>query len=81
MEFSLEKCAMLIMKSRKRQMVEGIELPNQGKIGTLGEKETCQFLRILETDTIQPGEMNEKFFKKSILGEGKNNSKPKIIYQ
>ena len=28
MEFSIEKCAMLIMKSGKRQMTEGIELPN-----------------------------------------------------
>ena len=28
MEFSLEKCAMLIMKSRKRQKTEGIKLPN-----------------------------------------------------
>ena len=28
MEFGIEKCVMLIMKSRKRQMTEGIELPN-----------------------------------------------------
>ena len=40
MEFGREKCAMQIMKSRKRQMTEGIELPNQGKIRMLGEKET-----------------------------------------
>ena len=30
-EFGLEKCAMLIMKSRKRQTTEGIEQPNQRK--------------------------------------------------
>ena len=40
MEFAIEKCAVLIMKSGKRQFTEGIELPNQGKIRTLGEKET-----------------------------------------
>ena len=30
MEFDLEKCVMLI-RSRKRQITEGIELPNQEK--------------------------------------------------
>ena len=28
---SIEKCAMLIMKSRKRHMTEGMELPNEEK--------------------------------------------------
>ena len=28
MEFGIEKCAMLIMRSGKRHMTEGIELPN-----------------------------------------------------
>ena len=32
MEFGIEKCAMLIMKSGKLQMMEGIELPNQEKV-------------------------------------------------
>ena len=40
MEFGIEKCAMRIMRSRKRHMTKGIELPNQGKIRTLGGKET-----------------------------------------
>ena len=31
---------MLIMKSGKRYMMEGVELPNQVVIRTLGEKET-----------------------------------------
>ena len=38
MGFGIEKCAMLIMKSEKRQMIEGIELPNQEKIRTFEEK-------------------------------------------
>ena len=40
MEFGIEKLVMLIMKSGKKQMTEGIELLNQEKIRTLGEKET-----------------------------------------
>ena len=42
MEFGIEKCAMLVMKSRKQYMTEGIELLNQEKIRTLGEKETLK---------------------------------------
>ena len=40
MEFDIEKCAMLIIKSGKQQMTEKIELPNQDKIRTDREKET-----------------------------------------
>ena len=40
MEIGIEKCAMLMMKIRKRHMLEGMELANQEKIRTLGEKET-----------------------------------------
>ena len=31
MEFEIEKHAMLILKSGKRQIIEGIKLPNQEK--------------------------------------------------
>ena len=37
MEFGIEKCAMLVMKSGKRHITDGIELPNHDKIRTLGE--------------------------------------------
>ena len=40
MEFSIEKYAMLKVKGRKRESVEGIELLNQKCIRTFGEKET-----------------------------------------
>ena len=30
-EFGIEKCAILIMRSGKRQLTEGIQLPNQEK--------------------------------------------------
>ena len=52
MEFGIEKCAMLVMKSGKRHLTDGMELPNQDKIRTLGEKENYKYLGILETDTI-----------------------------
>ena len=35
MAFGIEKGAMLVMKSGKRHMTEGIELPNQDRIRTL----------------------------------------------
>ena len=42
-----QKCIMLIMKSGKWQITEGIELPNQDKIRSLGEKETYEHFGIL----------------------------------
>ena len=46
MDFEKEKCAMLILKSGKRQTVERIELSNQESIRTLEEKENYKHLRI-----------------------------------
>ena len=65
MEFGIEKCTMLVMKSGKRHIKEGIELPNQVVIE---EKETIKYLGILEADTIKWVEMKEKL-KKSISEE------------
>ena len=48
MEFGQEKYAMLLKKSRKRHMTEGIKLPNQEKIRTLREKETNKYSGISE---------------------------------
>ena len=53
MEIVMEKCVLLIIKSRKQEMAEGIELPNQEKIRKLGEKETYKYFEILEADTIK----------------------------
>ena len=41
------------MRSSKRHMTDGIELQNQDKIRTLGEKETDKYLGILEDDTLR----------------------------
>ena len=53
MEFGIEKCAMLVMKSGKRRLTDGMELANQDKIKMLGEKESYKYLGILEADTIK----------------------------
>ena len=63
MEFGIEKCAMLVMKSGKRHLTDGMELPNQDKIKMLAENETYKYLGILEADTIKQVEMEEKIQK------------------
>ena len=61
MEFGIEKGAMLIMKSRKRQITEGIELPSQERIRTREEKKNYNYLEILEPDTIKQVKMKIKY--------------------
>ena len=51
------------MKSGKREITEGIVLPNEERIRTLREKENYKYLGILEADTIKPAEMKEKIRK------------------
>ena len=59
MEFGIEKCAMLIMKSGKRHITGGMELPNNDRIRTLEENETYKYLGILEADTIKQVQMKD----------------------
>ena len=66
MEFGIEKCAILVMKSGKRHLTNGMELPNQDKIRTLEENETYKYLGILEADTIKQVEMKDKIQKEYI---------------
>ena len=63
MEFRIEKCALLGMKSGKRHLTDGIELPNQDKIRTLTENETYKYLGNLEADAIKQVEMKDKIQK------------------
>ena len=74
-EFGIEECAMFLIKSGKRQITEGIELPNQERIRMSGEKETFKYLGILQADTIKQIKMKEKF-KKSISEEQESFFKP-----
>ena len=56
-------------------MSEGIELPNQGKIRTLGERETYKYLEILEADTIkQEKKGNPKRETEFLLIASQNNA-------
>ena len=68
MEFGIEKGPILVMKSGKRHLTEGMELPNQDKIRTPAEKETYKYLGILEADTIKQEERKEKI-RNNISGE------------
>ena len=43
-EFGIEKYAKGMIKSRKRDMTEGMKLPNQEKIRMLGEEEIIIYL-------------------------------------
>ena len=65
MKFFIEKWAITIIKSCRRQITEGIELPNQERIRTFGEKETYISLRILKADTIKQAEIIKKILKKN----------------
>ena len=65
---------MLIIKSEKWPMTEGIELPNQEKIKMYGEKEIYIYLRILEANKIKEVEMKGKI-KRSMSGELGNSSR------
>ena len=60
MEFGIEKSAKLVMKRGKRYLTDGMDLPNQDKIWTLGEKKTYKYLDILEADTIKRVVIKEK---------------------
>ena len=63
MEFGIEKCTLLIMKSGKQNLTDRIELPNQDKIRTLAENKTYKYFGILEADTIKQVEMKNKIQK------------------
>ena len=77
MEIGIEKCTMLLMQCRKSEIMQGIELPNQGRIRTFREKENYKYLGILETDTIKQAEMKEKGFKKEYLWRTRKQRKTK----
>ena len=77
MEFGIEKCALLVIKSGKQHLTDRMELLNQDKIRMLGEKETYKYLGILEADTIKKMEMKEKI-KKEYLRRTRKLLKTKL---
>ena len=60
MESGIEKCSILIIRDRKREIRERLKLPYQERIRTLEEKETYNYLGILEADTMNKKEMKKK---------------------
>ena len=77
MEFGIEKCAILAMKSGKRHMTDGMELLNHDNIRTLRENETDKYLGILEADTIKQVEMKDKI-RKEYLRRTRKLLEPKL---
>ena len=77
MEFTIEKCVMLVMKSGKRHLTDRMELPNQDKVKTLREKETHKNSGILEGDHQTSG--NEKKKRNRTIGELESYSRKKYI--
>ena len=65
MEFGVEKCAMLIMKSGKKT-TDG---RNQESIIMFGEKKNYKYFGILETDTMKQVDMKEKIRKRDNLSK------------
>ena len=66
------------MKSGKRHMTEGMELPNQDKIRMHWEKEFCKNFGILEADIIKQLEMKEKNLK-SVSQENEKDTRNKTV--
>ena len=54
---------MLVMKSGKRHMADGMELPNHDRMRTLEENETYKYLGVLEAVTIKQVQMKDKIRK------------------
>ena len=66
MDFGIEKCAMLVMKSGKRHMTDGIELPNHDRIRTLEEKWNLQILGHIGGLHHQTSEMKDMIRKENL---------------
>ena len=53
MEFGISKCATLLLKKGKISLSEGVCLPNQEEIKSLGEGDSYKYLGALEADDIK----------------------------
>ena len=74
----MEKCTMLMMRSGKRQMTEGMELQIKDEIKTLREK-NYKHLGIIGSRHHQTRGRWKKKNKKSISGERVNSTKLNYI--
>ncbi len=60
------------MKGGKRQIMKGIELPNQEIIGTFGEKKTYEYLEILKAYTIKQEKIIKEDLRRTRKGYSRN---------
>ena len=60
LEFGIEKCAVLVMKSEKMIKSDGIKLPDEQVMRSLREGEEYKYLGILEADQVKQKEIKEK---------------------
>ena len=59
MEFCIEEDYMLIIKRRKRQIMESLKQPHQKSSVTFVEKENCKYFCIVEAYSIKRIEIKE----------------------
>ena len=78
MEFGIEKCAMLITRSVKRQMTEGRERINQEKNQKARRKGKLLILGNIEADTVKQAKMKEKKIKKEYLRRTRKQLETKL---
>ena len=64
------------MKSGKRYMTDGMELPNHHRIRTLKEKETYRYLGILEAEIIKQVQMKDTTRKEYLRRDKTLQQKP-----
>ena len=65
MEFGMENCVKLVMKSGKQYLTDGVELSNRDKIRTFAENETYKYLGVLVADTLK----QENYSRQNCLAE------------
>ena len=73
MEFSIEKCAIIIWKAVNDTCRNQWNHQNREKIRMLGEKETYKYLGILKANTIKQVEKKEIFLKRIPLEKAPQN--------
>ena len=71
---------MLVMKSSKQHITEGVEQSNQVVLRMFGEKETYKYWGIFEADTIKQQEMKEKKLK-SVSQKVQKITRDKTLWQ
>ena len=73
--------AYICITAIQQKITEGIELPNQKRIRTLGEKENYKYVGIFEADNIKQVEMKEKKNHRRVSQTNENASRNQTLLQ